>query len=372
MSVNDRVTAALLQNERPETSAQPNGEKPATKLTESKGSKGSDVLAETATVTTGASRPAQSLQGHFLKDFGSALLAAKLRSHGRKCFYQMLKREYEHWDDFVVFYHSYNSSALLFEVNSAIARAIYDLPLEFAPLPRLLKKPFEANPTIDVLSHNFYHMDHKDSNSSFRGVAISVSNSLFGDSTPAPPMECFEHGYTSTTHYQFAPHDALRDLLRTCGLVDDQLEKIANDLRAIACEFGISEELHSPAVPATPQGHMLQIFLHKDSVNHLAYLSDKQGVPKKMEQSMKSILRPLKSAVYGHSRLLAHPAVFIDPGQVKMYYYSSSCDFMGDGPRSRSVFLEKLNLALTPIIGDAEGLRRAYLGVEGRDACEPS
>merc|ERR1719436_475387 len=52
-------------------------------------------------------------------------------------FATMLSREQELHDDFVCFYHSYSFVALLYEVHSVVARKVFGLPADFAPLPRL-------------------------------------------------------------------------------------------------------------------------------------------------------------------------------------------------------------------------------------------
>eukprot|EP00930_Biecheleria_cincta_P072016 TRINITY_DN59460_c0_g1_i1.p1 TRINITY_DN59460_c0_g1~~TRINITY_DN59460_c0_g1_i1.p1 ORF type:complete len:311 (+),score=82.49 TRINITY_DN59460_c0_g1_i1:62-994(+) len=52
------------------------------------------------------------------------------------CFEQMLRREQELEGEFCVFYHSYNSAALIYEVQAEIARYAFGMGDNFAPLPR--------------------------------------------------------------------------------------------------------------------------------------------------------------------------------------------------------------------------------------------
>ena len=42
--------------------------------------------------------------------------------------------------------------------NLQLARAVYGLPADFPPLPRLLKAPFHGKPTMELLLQDFKHM----------------------------------------------------------------------------------------------------------------------------------------------------------------------------------------------------------------------
>merc|ERR1712166_1084154 len=106
-----------------------------------------------------------------------------------------IEREQQLCKDYVCFYHSYNYAALLYEVQASIARELYDLDTGFAPLTRLLKGPYNKQPSLSSLMQEFGKMAKQDHDPKFRALAICTSLSLSGEQTEAPPMACFNHGY---------------------------------------------------------------------------------------------------------------------------------------------------------------------------------
>merc|ERR1719163_477993 len=66
--------------------------------------------------------------------------------HGEKVFREMLARERALCGEWVAFYHSYNSPALVYEVQAAVARVLFNFGARHGVLPRLLKKPFDKIP----------------------------------------------------------------------------------------------------------------------------------------------------------------------------------------------------------------------------------
>ena len=93
----------------------------------------------------------QSCRGTTRKAVMATVAQTITDGHSVKCFQQMLYREHEHAGQFVVFYHSYNSSVLLYECQSVIAQTLFGLPEDFAPLPRLLKGSFAGKPHLKQL-----------------------------------------------------------------------------------------------------------------------------------------------------------------------------------------------------------------------------
>eukprot|EP00047_Mylnosiga_fluctuans_P014185 m.36148 g.36148 ORF g.36148 m.36148 type:complete len:704 (-) comp5375_c0_seq2:2188-4299(-) len=336
-----------------------------------------------------------------------------VQDHLAWVFRRMLQREQEHFKDYVVFYHSYSYAAILYEVQAAVARALYDLEPTFAPLPRLLKKPFDSSPALDILMAEFKRMSGQDHNPAFRAVAISVSNSLFGFGSEAPPISCFRGGYSCT---DLSFRQALLNILTSCGLPAAMLTDVADNVVRVAKEFGMGGNYaplpterssasggggrgrghgrkfarydpgpaHGYAPPLPNQGHMLQIFVHKDTVDHVAYQSHAMGVPVETTEPLSSFLRNadprpdrrggmgglaagVTAACNGQARVFMHPSVFTDPKRALLYHYCANDELMHDGPKSRAAFLQRLDQALSPIVGSVDGLHRAHLGVEGRD-----
>ena len=128
----------------------------------------------------------------------------------------MLAREQQHHGDFICFYHSYSFAALLYECQSEIARTVYGLPSDFAPLPRLLHEPYHTCPTMHDLKHTFQNgMSGQDHHPAFRAVAISASCSLNAFGSEAPPLNCFQHGYSCS---DLSFRGLLDNLLRTLSV----------------------------------------------------------------------------------------------------------------------------------------------------------
>ncbi len=81
----------------------------------------------------------------------SANQSNQLDAYGKQCFRRMLDREEELGEDFCVFYHSYSFIALLYEVQACLACCALRLSPGLAPLPRLLKAPFDGKPCLQLL-----------------------------------------------------------------------------------------------------------------------------------------------------------------------------------------------------------------------------
>ena len=123
--------------------------------------------------------------------------SASVAAAARCCFLSMVRREQE-FPDHVVFYHSYNAPALLYEVRAELARTLYSLPDDTAPLCRLLQSPFKRIPNMDYLLKVFPGMPGQDADTDYQAVAICATVSLFGGDSEAPPLSSFAAGYCAT------------------------------------------------------------------------------------------------------------------------------------------------------------------------------
>jgi hypothetical protein len=215
------------------------------------------------------------------------------------CFQSMLEREQEHHDDYVVFYHSYSAVALLYEVQAEIARALYSLPDDFAPLPRIHRGPFDQVPELSMLRDSFSAMSGQDHDPKFRALAISVSNSLFASGSEAPPLTTFRLGYSCM---DLSFRGLLTSLLKTCGMHNKtQIENLTTQLAELAERYGLPSAPFMPTQrgatgfmglhPTARRGHMLQIFVHKDYADDICYRSAPYGVAFKDSFSLVDYLR---------------------------------------------------------------------------------
>jgi hypothetical protein len=317
---------------------------------------------------------------------GTAIGTDSLAALSARCFTDMVCREQELWGTHVCFYHSYSFAAIIYEVQAAIARGLYDLPMSFAPLPRLLKKPFDGRPTMDMLMEDFKRMPAQDHNAEFRAVAISVSCSLFGFGSEAPPLSCFRSGYSCT---DLSFRGALEHVLVECGLPRRELDSVINRVVEVSNRYGLMGNYAKHSDPrrhplmlgmggARSAGHMLQIFVRKDVVDHIAYRSEPMGVPIKSPVPISVFLSGEGTArasrvgdpsgpCNGQARIFMHPAVFTDPTASQIFHYCANEEFMNPDPTkpgSRGAYVQELHAALAPILGSADGLRRAFCGVE--------
>lgn len=262
---------------------------------------------------------------------------------------------------------------------------MYTLPDEFAPLPRILHGPFHGKPTLDMLLEDFKHMTSQDHNPNFRALAISVSCSLFAPGSEAPPLSCFSQGYSCS---DLSFRGLLTGLLRTCGVHDpdylaDKIVEVGEKYRLPASPYkatgatGMFPFLPTGMLSAPPSinrdeeslggGSMLQIFIHKDTVDSLAYASYPMGVP---IPGVPSLAEHLKDGhTEGQARIFMHPAVFTDTTKAHLYHYSASpllSAMDSSVPLSRGAFIKDLRKTLEPILGDYAALRKAFHAVEGR------
>eukprot|EP01105_Mastigella_eilhardi_P015374 TRINITY_DN3511_c0_g1_i6.p1 TRINITY_DN3511_c0_g1~~TRINITY_DN3511_c0_g1_i6.p1 ORF type:complete len:591 (+),score=130.17 TRINITY_DN3511_c0_g1_i6:364-2136(+) len=324
--------------------------------------------------------PSQSLSG--LKDDPVLRIQSALAPLGDKaqfvayCFQTMIEREQELYDNWYVFYHSYSFALLLYEVQAELARTMYELPEDFAPLPRLLHSPFHGKPTLEMLMDEFKSMHGQDHDPRFRALAISVSCSLFAPGSEAPPISCFCSGYSCS---DLSFRGLLTGLLKTCKVEDpetltDRIIEVGNKFHLPTAPF-----VSRPAAPyglfagvggggELAPGSMLQIFVHKDFVDSIAYASQPMGVPVKGVKVLSKHLDEGHSE--GQARLFMHPAVFVDPSKARLYHYSAnpllcSMDTTLDGTRGK--FVQDLRRALAPILGNYHNLKQAFKAIEGHD-----
>ena len=351
-------------------------------------------------------RPAQS----FLSQSSPADALNNLKSRlgsdvlSATCFAQMLAREQAHYDGYVVLYHSYSFAAPLYEVQAVIARALFALPADSAPLPRLLFRPYDSRPSLDLLMADFSTMSGQDHNPAFRAVALSASCSLLGLQSEAPPPDFFRNGYSCS---DLSFRSSLEAVLSECGLDTDAVHRIADDVAAVAHRHGLPGEYQRGAGPRrnvsvaaasrSPPGQLLQIFVRRDLIDSLGYRAMPMGTPVGDIVPLSAHLRgevinscPSGSAAAaaasattaaaataaaaeprcsGQVRLFAHPAVLTDPQRCILYNYRAAPGWNGPGDSdgTRAALIADLELALAPLLGCPAALQRALRGVQARD-----
>lgn len=275
------------------------------------------------------------------------------------CFENMLQREQELEGKFCVFYHSYNGAALLYEVQTEIARAAFDLPDNQAPLPRIQSGAFEGISLGDLRNSYGAGQDH---DPTFRALAISASPTLFSYGSEAPPLHCFRHGYGCTDlSFRGLLVKVLRD---SCEVSEHYAGSLADQLAAVAHRFGIQGHNFGNRTATAPKrlgGHMLQIFIACSEVDKLVYHSLPFGLPIDSTKSVRNWLAGNENAVDGQVRILFNPEVFIDPNRARLYHYCGDWEFLGGSPDmegSRAAFVLELRKILQPVLKNAAQVRR--------------
>eukprot|EP01001_Neometanema_parovale_P008201 NODE_4479_length_1058_cov_71.113369_g4277_i0.p1 GENE.NODE_4479_length_1058_cov_71.113369_g4277_i0~~NODE_4479_length_1058_cov_71.113369_g4277_i0.p1 ORF type:complete len:303 (+),score=38.53 NODE_4479_length_1058_cov_71.113369_g4277_i0:49-909(+) len=284
----------------------------------------------------------------------------------------MVSREQQHHGEYFCFYHSYSIAHLVYEVQGVLAAALYALEDEFAPLPRILHKPFDGKPTMDLLLKAFSKMPTRDHDPEFRALAICASVSLFGLDTEAPPLSCFYGGYSCT---DLSFRKLLDSLFTACGLRHHEIKKVTDDILALGAKYGLMA--HSYGASGSKRhlmfgdgcgesytettGHMLQIFLHKSVVDDIAYSSHAYGVMVGDRMPLSKYLATA-SPVQGQARIFMHPLVFTDKSKAIIYHYAANSEYW----LKRPAFLKDLKTALHPILGSYTSLKTALAGIEAR------
>jgi len=293
--------------------------------------------------------PSQSLRGHttvVCSDF----IQNELSNSGPWAHYAayqfaaMLRREQELHGEFVCFYHSYSFAALLYEVQAEVARRLYGLPTDFAPLPRVDMEPFMVCTSLEMLHDHGCKEDHE---TSFRGVGLSVSCSMFAFGSEAPPLQCFRGGYSCT---DLSFQGLLLSLLAKCKNESNKSQSV-RDLAA-----KINEAARRNRVPALDGGsaelggYMLQIFIHRSMVRQYAYPSEPYGVP--IDDDMITYVDGHQIAD-GQARVYFNPTVFVDTSKTRLCHYCArplqSCMDTSVN-MSRGSFIQELRALLKPIL----------------------
>jgi hypothetical protein len=259
-----------------------------------------------------------------------------------------------------VFYHSYSLAALIYELQSCLAKYVYDIRTP-PPFPRLLAAPFHEKPSLSMLIDEFRSLHQQDHDPRFRALAISASVSLFGEETEAPPTTSFEMGYSCT---DLSFRGLLLAVLSACQLDHDLVDDVADEIVRIGGKYGlqthpyVSKQTHS--APKVLCGQLLQIFIHRDFVDDICYASLPYGVP--VTHSVPLSEKLLLGPATGQARVFMHPDIFSDQSRGIIYHYAADREYAEIG---RDQMHEEMRTALSPIVGDPVALERASRSLRG-------
>eukprot|EP00971_Amphidinium_carterae_P227333 4509020-Amphidinium_carterae.1 len=267
----------------------------------------------------------------------------------------MLHREQELHSEFVCFYHSYSFASIMYEVQSIVAQHLYNLPGDFAPLPRLMLAGVPKDACMDI--KGLQAKGGQDHDANFRALGLSVSCSLFASGSEAPPLNCFQAGYSCN---DLSFRGLLVSFLQTCLQIKDKkyLEDLTDKVVAVGWKHRLPVGCFESKGGGGGQqdnlaGYMLQIFVHRSIAASFAYPSQPYGVPLKGVGDILNYTMVQGKAADGQARVLFHPPTFVNPTTARLFHYCArplqSC-MNPEVPSSRGVLLRELRELLQPVL----------------------
>lgn len=251
-----------------------------------------------------------------------------------------------------MFHHSYSYAALLYEVQSALARGLYNLPDDFAPLPRLTMESFKVCRSMAAMRQSCLDggIDH---DPAFQAVGLSLSCSLFAFGSEAPPLQCFQSGYSACTVSFY------KLLVQMFG-GDARAKEIADLVVTIGRDHSLpTYGYHRDGQGGGDRqqvlsGYMLQIFVHRSIVDEYAYPSEPYGrpIPGTLTEYVDS-----HNKADGQARLYFDPEVMLDPRRSRLFHYCarpSQSSLDPAVPGSRGSLVRALRVVLEPLLKDDE------------------
>lgn len=295
----------------------------------------------------------QSLRGHSVQYVADEILrhVSGFGPWGHYAAFQfscMLQREQELFEDFICFYHSYSFASLLYEVHAEVARHVFGLPDSFPPLPRLAVPEGAATSAENL--RGLVQTASQDHDPAFRALGLSSSCSVFANQSEAPPLTCFQGGY-SCTDLDF--RSLLQNFLGSCCDVGHQsIESLTEAVIAAGSKHNLPVQPYGAhASQSALPGYMLQIFIHRSIVEQFAYASQPMGIP--IDGTIVGYTMSHSDSADGQARVLFHPPTFIDPSKARLFHYCArplqTC-MSSDIPESRGSLVKELRAVLQPVL----------------------
>jgi len=273
--------------------------------------------------------------------------------HAWACFAKMRRNESDLGGDFVSFYHSYSSAALIYEVQAALAAVLVGFAAHRAPLPRLFPGDFTDTPDMASLLDRFtaeFAGHKRDHNAGFRKVALSAMCSYAARGPEMCVAKVWHNGYSCK---DVAFGDIVKNMLIRCGFRPAVASSLLASIVSLADKNGLDTSPFGGRSCLTGQkGNLLQIFVRRDIVDEVAYASQPYGVLDKERMPLSSWLNGDNNFNYGQARLLARPDDFTNPSRVRMHVFSADPTFN----KKRKSFQRHLQSMLSKSLS-AHGIR---------------
>lgn len=282
--------------------------------------------------------------------------------HAKACFDTFLRHEAELCEEWAVFYHAYSLSALIYEVNAAIASELFAFDSEEAPLPRLLVREFLETPDAKTLISKYnstYASARKDHTAEYRAVALSAMCSLVALGPELSIPVFFMQGY-SNDDLSFS--GVLEALLASCYVPKDRLKRLARDIVSLSEKHGLDvSQYGGQPCNSGKAGHLMQIFIKRTLVDELSYAAHPFGEVDKSRHPMSEWLVGDARTSYGQARIVAHPKLFMQPDKVRIFVASADEEFH----QNRRRFQRELTELFSQALGGEEQRHSAATGVYG-------
>lgn len=282
--------------------------------------------------------------------------------HAQDCFETFRKNEERLCGEFAVFYHSYSFAALIYEVHAAVGSVLFRFRSQYSSLPRILVRDFDDIPDASTLMRRFgedFARDKRDHHPEFRKVGISVMCSLMSTGPEACIPMVFIAGYSCK---DLSFRGVLENLLRSCYVPNGEIKGLADQIIALSEHHGLDVSQFGGARCASGKaGHLLQIFVKRKLVDHLAYAALPYGPIDEARMPLSGWMNSNESFAVGQARIVAHPKYFMQANHIRMYVASADPTFHAN----RRAFQEDLTGLLNGILGAPELRHAAATGIYG-------
>jgi len=282
-------------------------------------------------------------------------MSARLQgdSHGISCFRQMLEREKQHAGEWAVFYHAYTSSALLYEVNAAMAHVLFGFAAERAPLPRLLfhHSDFAGKFSPDGTHHAQILQD---------SLELTASCSLLASGPEGNIPEYFSLAAGQQQEH-LSHRQMLNELLSECGVPRHEVKRLGQAVVALAAKHGLDVRQFGGAASASGRdAHVLQVFIRRNLVDKLAYAVLPSG---QRDGSVRFSTRQTSdtSCSDAQARVVCQPETFMQESCVRMHVASADATFHS----GRWAFQKDLANLCSSIMSNGNHRMNAVMGICG-------
>lgn len=289
---------------------------------------------------------AQSLRGLANQDPMSSL---EFHPHAMECFETFMQMEEAMYADWAVFYHSYSSAALIYELHAALAAALFGFPAGISPLPRIRFSDFwdipNATTLIDMCNMKFANTSaRRDHHPEFRAVAIPAVCSLVSTGPGVSTPVMFLTGLSQDDMSYINP---IEEVLEALHLPKRRIGELAENMLALAELYNLdASQYGGQACQSGKSGHLLQMFVRRTHVDELAFASMPMGEVDNSRTPISSWLSGDFPTNFGQARVVAHPLRFMSTDSVRLYVASADPNFHHDRPKFQEDLIRLLSKVL--------------------------